>query len=535
MKQEKVENNSMQAFKIFSMYALPIGLILVIGISILIIILSFRSKKSAKDIINDMGIGWNLGNTFDCFDKSKIFSSPDEQITYWGNVIPTKEMILKIKKYGIKTIRLPVTWMNFIDEEGNVNSDWMSRVKEVVKWIIKDKMYCILNVHHDGGDGNWLSEGLKAKNKYINLWSQIANEFKNFNEYLIFESMNVVYFRISNNQYDYLTLLNLNQLFIDTVRNSGGKNGDRLLLIAGMGGNPELTCIPEYAIPIDPINKFAVSFNYYIPEEFTLERDGSPWAFEYNGEILYISPMTQWGEKEHYEILFNNFENIKKYFLEKQIPVVLNEVGVLTEDKKEPKSIREYLYTIFSMTSDYNNIISCLWDASKKGAGDMNYYDKENDKWYDEKIGDFLKKISKGKYVKPTNYYIYTNQETVYNTVSSGTIMIINIENKKAIKAIVNILVEGIDYHSVGFGITSEDINKDWIGQGISGGEGRKQDDGTYTFFIDIKDRDYNNYIQIEKWWGGDHITLKYFTLIYDKEYVIFNYIEYKNAIANYI
>ena len=98
-----------------------------------------------------------------------------------------------------------------------------------------------------------------------------------------------------------------------------------------------------------------------------------------------------------------------------------------------------------------------------------------------------------------------------------------------------NILVEGIDYHSVGFGITSEDINKDWIGQGISGGEGRKQDDGTYTFFIDIKDRDYNNYIQIEKWWGGDHITLKYFTLIYDKEYVIFNYIEYKNAIANYI
>ena len=187
------------------------------------------------------------------------------------------------------------------------------------------------------------------------------------------------------------------------------------------------------------------------------------------------------------------------------------------------------------MTSDYNGIISCLWDASKKGAGDMNYYDKENDKWYDEKIGDFFKKISKGKYVKPTDYYIYTNQETVYNTVSSGTIMLINIENKKAIKAIVNILVEGRDYHSIGFGITSEDKNKAWIGEGISGSEGRKQDDGTYTFLIDIKDRDYNNYIQIEKWWGEEHITLKYFTLIYDKEYVIFNYIEYKNAIANYI
>ena len=147
MRQKEVENNSMKTFKKFSKYALPIGLVLVIGISILIIILSFRSKKSAKDIVNDMGIGWNLGNTFDCFDNSKIFSSPDEQITYWGNVVPTKEMILKIKKYGIKTIRLPVTWMNFIDEKGNVNGDWISRVKEVVKWIIKDKMYCILSLN----------------------------------------------------------------------------------------------------------------------------------------------------------------------------------------------------------------------------------------------------------------------------------------------------------------------------------------------------------------------------------------------------
>ena len=152
MKPEKVEKNSWETFKKVSKYVLPICLILVIGISILIIFLLLIKKKTAKEIVNEMGIGWK-------------FNSPDEQITAWGNTIPTKEMIRRIKKYGFKTIRLPVTWMNFIDESGNVNSDWMSRVKEVAKWIIKDKMYCILNVHHDGGEGNWLSEGLKAKNK----------------------------------------------------------------------------------------------------------------------------------------------------------------------------------------------------------------------------------------------------------------------------------------------------------------------------------------------------------------------------------
>jgi len=178
--------------------------------------------------------------------------------------------------------------------------------------------------------------------------------------------------------------------------------------------------------------------------------------------------------------------------------------------------------------------MACLWDTSKKGAGDMNYYDKENDRWYDEKIRDFLIKISKGEYVKPTEYYILSNQETVYNTDSSGS-MSINIEEKKAIRAIFNILVIGIDYHSVGFGITSKDKNGGWIGEGIAGGESRKQDDVTYTFFIDIKDKDYNDYIQVVKWWGEDHTTIKYFTLVYDKEYVIFNYIDYKNDISNYI
>ena len=74
----------------------------------------------------------------------------NDLITSKGNSIPTKKTILAIKKYGFKTISFPVTWMNFMDKSGNVSSDWMLRVKELIEWIINLDMYCILNLQHDG-------------------------------------------------------------------------------------------------------------------------------------------------------------------------------------------------------------------------------------------------------------------------------------------------------------------------------------------------------------------------------------------------
>jgi hypothetical protein len=176
----------------------------------------------------------------------------------------------------------------------------------------------------------------------------------------------------------------------------------------------------------------------------------------------------------------------------------------------------------------------CLWDTSKKGAGNMNFYDKENDRWYDEKIGDFFIKISKGENIKPTEYYILSNQETVYSTNSNGH-MVINIGKKKAKRVVFNVSVRRTEYYNVGFGIVSEDKNGNLVGESVIGNEGREQDDGTITFFIDIKDKDYNKIIEVQKWWGQEFTTFKYFSLIYEKEYVVLNYNEYKKAISNYI
>jgi endoglucanase len=169
-----------------------------VSLFLLLGLISISLQKTAIETVNDMGLGWNLGNTFDCFGTWKEIKTPDDQITMWGNVVPTEEMVVTIKKYGFNTVRFPVTWMNFMDDSGNVNAEWMSRVKEVVDWIIKAGMYCILNVHHDGVSGNWLSQGASVKTKFVTLWTQIANEFKSYDDHLVLESMNEVEYKTGN-------------------------------------------------------------------------------------------------------------------------------------------------------------------------------------------------------------------------------------------------------------------------------------------------------------------------------------------------
>jgi endoglucanase len=478
------------------------------------------------EIVDDMGIGWNLGNTFDCFSPNMTFKEPNEQITFWGNIVPAKENIVSIKKYGFKTIRVPITWMHFIDEYGNINSNWMAKIHEVVDWITKEKMYCIINAHHDGFKGNWLSEGMISKEKYRNLWTQIANEFKNYNEYLIFESMNEIEFT-KDGSFDYITLCNFNQIFVDTVRNSGGKNGERLLLITGAKNDIDLTYSTEYKLPIDPINKFAVSMCYYLPEQFAIEPDDNYWTWKDNeGNIHYITSMKSWGNENQYKDMFSNFETIKETYIDRGIPVIMVEVGVLTEQQKEIESIRRFLFAEFSMSASYNGIMSCLWDTSKKTAGDMNYYDKEHDLWYDEIIRDNFKKISEGNFVKPSKFFVQTNTETIFTPNPDGN-MNIKIGKKSASKVYFSIRLIHEDIKNISFGIESNDRKGNYIKDTISGSEGKKKYDGSYIFTADISKRNFYKYIEIKKPEGNNNITFNYFRIEFSKNYTFFDFDSY--------
>ena len=511
----------------YFLYILSFVLLFVICISILIDYLSITIKKNAFQIVKEMGIGWSLSNSFNCYNPNVKIMTPDEQLKLYGNEVPSKKLITSIKKFGFKTIRVPITWVHFIDESGTINPAWMDRIKEVVNWIIKSKLYCIINIDKDSAEGSWLSQGMNSKDKFIHLWTQIANEFKNYNEYLIFQSMEQVSYKIGND-YDYITLLNLNQAFVDTVRNTGGKNSDRLLIVAGMNQDPELTCLSLYKMPIDPSRKLAVSFYYYIPANFAIESTNNPWTLvDANGVPHIIPSVNKWGSETDYKELFVYFENIKEIFVDKGYPVIISETGVLTEDKKDINSAREFLYSVFSMTRSFDGIMACLMDTSDKKYGIMNYYDRVNDKWYDEVIRDNFKKLIQGKFLKFTDFSYYSNRDTITNINYSGS-LVLKIGKKKVKRVIFNVKL-AIDYNFVNFGIFSNDKRSLYFSLMVKGNDGKKNFDGSYTYTIDVSKKDCNDYIEIQKWWNSEKITLRYLTVVFDKEYTFFDYTAYKN------
>jgi len=515
---------------------LSIILPIILLVSLILDYLYSIRKKTSFEIVREMGMGYNIGNTFDSFSYYKNIKTPDEQIGLNGNIAPTKEMIKKIKKFGFKTIRFPVTWMYFIDDEGNINSEWMAKVKEVIDIIIKEKLYCILNVHNDGYYGYWLERGMEVKEKYINLWTQIANEFKDYNEYLIFESMNNVYFLdYDTYDFDYTALINLNQAFVDIIRNSGGNNIERLLIIAGVNDDLELTRSSKYKIPVDQSNKLALSLHYFNPSEFTQFYYYEPhnWTNQ-EGIILTDKPKLMWENSLDYKNMFNDFELMKRLFVNKGIPVIISEVGVFTEEKRKIESIREYLYMLFSLSLDYEGIMCCLWDTSNKIFGNMNYYDRTNDLWYDEKIKNNFFEISKGKHVHPKNFFINTNFESS-DVIYYFNSFFIYTENKKVLKIFINVKLTGDLFEDIDFYIHTVNSDSYYVLIDYGKENVKKQYDGTHIISIDVSKMECYNFIEAAIAKGMKYITLNNMTLEYEKSFLFIDYKSLKNAISNYI
>ncbi len=226
--------------------------------------------ETATEAVKNMGIGWNLGNTLEANSQTV---TDVNNINYWGQQglssetcwgqLPTRPELLKMMKdAGFGAIRVPVTWYNHMDKDGTVNAEWMKRVHEVVDYVIGQGMYCILNVHHDtGADSNngtyksWIKADetnyVNNKSRFEELWRQIAVEFKDYDEKLLFESFNEM-LDIKNswcfasfnaaNQYNatiaasaYNAINKYAQSFVDVVRASGGNNAQRNLIVNTYG------------------------------------------------------------------------------------------------------------------------------------------------------------------------------------------------------------------------------------------------------------------------------------------------------------
>ena len=539
-------------------------------ISLFLSYVSFISDKNVIDIVNDMGIGYNLGNVFifNCCKNYENFEEINNQIEYFYSILPTKKIVNKIKKYGFKTIRLEFNCTNLNEGMEKNTLGRMTKLKEIVNWIIKTNLYCILSVRFN--QEFWKSEGKNAKDKYINIWKQIANNLIDYNEYLIFESNNNVYYEknfydididINNdnyydsdypsdendNNYDYnddfdynyykydVTLLDSNQIFIDTIRNTGGFNTQRLLIISGLTTELELSNNLDYQMPIDPSNKFAISLHYYFPSEFTdFDYEGILFeSYNYNGDIYEYAPINKWGSINNYKKLVKNFDLLKMNFIDNGIPVIIAEVGINFGQENEIISIREFLYAFFSISLEYKGIMSCLWDISDKIGESINYYNRESDSWNDKKIINSLMKFFKGNYIKLSEFNYLTNLETE-DTLYFDNFQI-NFASLKPLKIILNLRLFGYFGLEIDFCFYSEDKNNEFFDIIVQKENGKKQYDGTTIFTIDVSDKDCHNYIRSYINWGRENIIFNNLTIEFEESFFSIDYNSYKSSILKEI
>lgn len=350
-------------------------------------ITSFEDLNQSQ-IVEAMGPGWNLGNQL----ESVTDNVPEE--TNWGNPVITEKLIQSVKAAGFKSIRIPVSYFAKIDDDKDytIDSKWLDRVQEVVNYCIKNDLYAVINIHGDGYntiDGGWLlcngKNQTEIKKKYKKVWKQIAERFKNYDEHLLFESMNEEFdgsYSEPNKEY-YQNINDYNQIFVDTVRKTGDNNTKRWLIIPGWNTNIDYTAGDYgFKLPTDQYRdksidkeeqRIMISVHYY-----------SPWDF-CGGENGVI---TQWGNEaddpsktsttcdETY--MKNQLNLMKTTFADKGYPVFIGEYGSI--DKTSYDSENEYYRAYFArklcQLSRKNGCIPMYWDNGYNGVHGFGLFDR---------------------------------------------------------------------------------------------------------------------------------------------------------------
>lgn len=330
------------------------------------------NELNQTEITSEMGLGWNLGNQLEA-SKAGI---PGE--TVWGNPIITKELIEKVKEQGFKTVRIPVSYLDKIgpSPEYTIEKEWLNRIQEVVDYVIDNDMYAVVNMHGDGYytvENSWLlcvedEEQQKViKAKYEIVWAQIAERFRDYDQHLIFESMNEEFDNTYGlpNAYGYQNLNEYNQIFVNTIRKTGSNNEKRWLLIPGWNTNIEYTAGNYgFAIPKDDHckveeNRLMISVHFYDPYNFTLDENKNSAKTQW-GKYA-IENYDDWGQEDHIDI---QMALLNDKFVSKGYPVIIGEMGV--QDKavlsKDFAKFRCYWHEYVIKEAKENGCICVYWD-----------------------------------------------------------------------------------------------------------------------------------------------------------------------------
>jgi endoglucanase len=319
---------------------------------------------TTMELVWDMGIGINLGNTLEACGDWIRGSIVLQYEMAWGSPIITEELIKGYADAGFGVVRIPVAWSNLMLDEYTIHPELMDRVEEITQWVLQNGMYAIINIHWDNG---WWSafptEKEESMRRYTRFWEQISDRFKDYGDMLMFESANEelgwdsLWNRWGSSdagKAESFALANeINQTFVDLIRASGGNNGKRHLLIAGYHTDFELTCDPLFVMPDDPANRCAVSVHYYTPSTFAILESDASW-----GRVRM-----DWGTEGDFRELNRLMDLVKETFIDNGVPVILGEFGSPRPGLKEEGAVFRYITSV-AEAAFTRGMAPILWDVT---------------------------------------------------------------------------------------------------------------------------------------------------------------------------
>lgn len=326
--------------------------------------------NEAMRFVQDMRLGWNLGNTFDAYDDGGYVKNHMDLEGHWCGTKTTAEAIRTIHDAGFNTLRIPVSWHNHLDENYRIDQQWLDRVAEVADYALACDMYVIINIHHDTDRRYYYPDEAhyeQSEEYMIAIWSQVAARFADYGDHVIFESINEPRLRDTSLEWyvdvnkeesvSSVKVINrLNQVFVDTVRASGGNNATRYLMVPGYAASVAGVTNEYFVIPQDTVeNRILISVHAYTPYSFALDAKGTREFDPANINISQEIPLFM--------------ESLYDTFIANGIPVVIGECGSVNKNNLQDR-VNHIAYFVYHASA---RGIPCIWwdNHAFKGNGEL--------------------------------------------------------------------------------------------------------------------------------------------------------------------